>query len=157
MDNGSGSHQVHKDHKSSVCLIPPSDAQGPIQALRKVHDKQINRWPPHINLLYPFVPHNQFPGILAKLTEVGTRVRPFRLSFTEFGYFSHGKNSSTVWLGPDTQPENALQRLEEELVKAFPEFNDLMVRSATFSPHLTVGQFGAKVKAAPLFCFLFGF
>ena len=111
----------------------------------------------HISLLYPFVPHNQFPDILAKLTEVGTRVRPFRLSFTEFGYFSHGKNSSTVWLGPDTQPENALQRLEEELVKAFPEFNDLMVRSATFSPHLTVGQFGAKVKAAPLFCFLFGF
>ena len=150
MDPGSSSSSaptVPKDHKSSVCVIPPVELQGAIQALRQVHDKQINRWPPHINMMYPFVPFSQFKGkVLETLTHVGAKIKPFKLTFAEFGYFTHGKKSATVWLRPVTVPGNALQALEEALVEAFPQYNDLMERAEVFSPHLTVGQFGGKVK-----------
>jgi hypothetical protein len=36
-------------------LIPPASILAPIETLRRQHDKQYNRWPPHINLLYPFL------------------------------------------------------------------------------------------------------
>ena len=150
MDSGSSSSSaptVPKDHKSSVCVIPPLELQGSIQALRQVHDKQINRWPPHINMLYPFVPFSQFKGkVLETLTHLGAQTKPFKLVFAEFGYFTHGKKSATVWLKPVTVPGNALQALEEALVQAFPQYNDLMERAEVFSPHLTIGQFGGKVS-----------
>jgi hypothetical protein len=37
---------------SALCLMPPQDSQAwtKIQAFRARHDRQINRWPPHINV-----------------------------------------------------------------------------------------------------------
>lgn len=45
-----------KEFKSSLCIIPPAEFWDPIQEIRRVHDSGFLRWPPHINLLYPFVP-----------------------------------------------------------------------------------------------------
>lgn len=45
----------HLSHKSSLVLIPPSSIAKPIETLRHKHDKQFHRWPPHINLVYPFL------------------------------------------------------------------------------------------------------
>ena len=44
-----------KVHKSALCLIPPASLWRPLQLLRCFNDKSFVRWPPHINLLYPFV------------------------------------------------------------------------------------------------------
>lgn len=45
----------HLSHKSSLVLIPPSSIAKPIETLRRKYDKQFHRWPPHINLIYPFL------------------------------------------------------------------------------------------------------
>jgi len=40
---------------SALALVPDVAAWPAIQALRFAHDRQVRIWPPHINLLYPFV------------------------------------------------------------------------------------------------------
>ncbi|KAG2425320.1 hypothetical protein HXX76_013736 [Chlamydomonas incerta] len=45
-----------KVHTSSVAVVPPAAVWRRIQALRCFADKSFVRWPPHINLLYPFHP-----------------------------------------------------------------------------------------------------
>ena len=48
-------------HETSVALIPPDVAWPPIQDARMlVQDKGLWRWPPHANLLYPFVAPSEF-------------------------------------------------------------------------------------------------
>lgn len=43
-------------HTSSVAVVPPATVWRSIQSLRCFADKSFVRWPPHINLLYPFHP-----------------------------------------------------------------------------------------------------
>jgi poly(A) polymerase len=57
------------------------------------------RWMPHVNLLYPFVPYEQFEKTAPLLSEALQSVKPFKVTLNTFGYFSHGK-SSTLWLKP---------------------------------------------------------
>ena len=50
-----------KVYTSTVALVPPEEAWLPIQQAREsLRDKGLYRWPPHINLLYPFVPEEHF-------------------------------------------------------------------------------------------------
>lgn len=61
----------HLSHKSSLVLIPISSIQEPIQTLRRKHDKHFRRWPPHVNLIYPFLssPLETVSSISAKANE----------------------------------------------------------------------------------------
>lgn len=44
-------------HASTVAMVPPDETWTPIQrARREVGDAGLLRWPPHCNLIYPFVP-----------------------------------------------------------------------------------------------------
>ncbi|KXZ54947.1 hypothetical protein GPECTOR_3g116 [Gonium pectorale] len=45
-----------KVHSSAVAVVPPAAVWSRIQALRCLRDKSFVRWPPHINILYPFYP-----------------------------------------------------------------------------------------------------
>ncbi|KAK9712365.1 hypothetical protein K7432_007201 [Basidiobolus ranarum] len=132
--------------KSAVCIIPPSTLWKPIQDIREIHDKHVKRWPPHINLLYPYLPYEEFSNVaIPKLLETLSTVKPFRLKLTQFHWFQHSKNSSTAWLKPASIPEDALENLERCMVEAFPDFNDqLNIGSEGFTPHLSVGQFRSK-------------
>ncbi|CAJ0837616.1 20354_t:CDS:2 [Entrophospora sp. SA101] len=77
----------------------------------------------------------------------------------------HGKKSATVWLEPETHPENILNELEDRLIGrsdngngderfdeeikiGFPEFDDLIkIGNEGFKPHLSLGQFRDEVSA----------
>jgi poly(A) polymerase len=55
-----------KTHQTAVAAIPPEAAWGPIQAVRKKHDRQFHRWLPHVNLLSPFFPPERFDEALPR-------------------------------------------------------------------------------------------
>lgn len=42
--------------KAACCVIPPKGVWDPIQEIRKRYDSAYNRWMPHVNLLFPFIP-----------------------------------------------------------------------------------------------------
>eukprot|EP01124_Arcella_intermedia_P022490 TRINITY_DN3354_c0_g1_i1.p1 TRINITY_DN3354_c0_g1~~TRINITY_DN3354_c0_g1_i1.p1 ORF type:complete len:391 (-),score=86.71 TRINITY_DN3354_c0_g1_i1:161-1333(-) len=131
---------------SAVVVIPPQSEWDQIQQIRAIHDKAYERWMPHINLLYPFVPEDQFDSNFERTVEKLKDLKPFQLNFNHFENFSHAR-SFTVFLKPTTDPPNALIELQSNLFSLFPSCDDLSTRSENgFAPHLTVGQFIGKVQ-----------
>ncbi|KAI5921673.1 hypothetical protein F4810DRAFT_328616 [Camillea tinctor] len=52
-------------HDTALCIIPPADLCASIDRLRSIYDKAYEKWPPHVNLVYPFV----HPELLSRTTE----------------------------------------------------------------------------------------
>jgi 2'-5' RNA ligase len=128
-----------KTHHTAVAIVPPEEVWEPIQAIRHRHDRQIHRWPPHINLLYPFRPRAEFADITPTLLTACASIKPFAISLGEFRFFRHGSGRCTLWLAPE--PVDVLQGLQAALQAAFPDCDDLGRFSAGYTPHLSVGQF----------------
>ena len=146
---------AHLSHKSALALLPPASITAPIEAVRRVHDKHFARWPPHINLIYPFLasPSETMEQaetssseelslshlketIRTRIAKVTQKLEPFRVSLITDppGTFSHTQRSKTVWLGPST---DHVQQLQSALQAEFSECDS---DQRPFTPHLSVGQ-----------------
>jgi poly(A) polymerase len=133
-------------HESAVVLIPPEAQWGPIQALRAQHDRNYQRWMPHVTLLYPFIPEEHFPDAEALLEEALRPLAPFQVTLAGFHFFEH-RASVTAWLQPGDQPRGALTSLQAALEAALPPCDEQGRTSERgFTPHLSVGQLP---RAAP--------
>jgi 2'-5' RNA ligase len=146
---------------SALALLPPANITAPIEAVRRVHDRHFDRWPPHINLLYPFLAspsnttvhgeENPAPrlreDIRARIQRAAKSISSFHVSLhaDTAGVFSHSRKSKTVWLGPSTQNIQTLQAALQA------EFAECDADKRPFTPHLSVGQAhgdgGAKALA----------
>jgi 2'-5' RNA ligase len=126
-------------HHTAVAVVPPEEAWGPIQEIRRRHDRQFRRWMPHVNLLYPFRPRADFPAIAPALGAACRGIAPFTLTLAAFRSFRHPSGRCTLWLAPE--PAEGLVRLQAALQGACPDCDDLSRFPAGFTPHLSAGQF----------------
>ncbi|USP80199.1 hypothetical protein yc1106_07473 [Curvularia clavata] len=130
-------------HKSALVLLPPPGIVEPIEAVRRVYDRQFFRWPPHINLLYPFLLSPSESGrlqsdIRMRIEKVTQNIQPFHMALRADppGVFHHSKTSKTVWLGPTTRSVRELQAaLQYEFFRGVPDCN-----RRPFRPHISIGQ-----------------
>ncbi|MDC0712285.1 RNA repair domain-containing protein [Stigmatella sp. ncwal1] len=128
-------------HESAVVLIPPEAQWGPIQSLRAKHDRNHQRWMPHVTLLYPFVPEEHFLEAEALIVEALRPFEPFQVTLTGFSFFEQHA-SVTAWLQPEEHPRGALKSLQAALEAALPQCDEQGRKSEQgFTPHLSVGQF----------------
>ncbi|KAL4448021.1 hypothetical protein ABPG75_005240 [Micractinium tetrahymenae] len=139
-----------KAFTSAVCLIPPRAIWPRIQECRVFNDKSFTRWPPHVNLLYPFVEARHFPKAAQLCREALAGVQPFEVALRELDWFEHGPRSCTLWVRPEAEE---LAGVQAALASAFPQCTDLSSdpgRGITaFTPHLSLGQWrGAAAVAA---------
>ncbi len=128
-----------KTHQSTVAVIPPEGVWAPIQWIRRRYDRQIHRWPPHINLLYPFRPRSDFAAAAEELAMICSSIEPWTVTLAEFRYVRHSSGRCTLWLAPE--PAEPLRQLQAALRSVFPDCDDLSRFSTGFTPHLSVGQF----------------
>ncbi|HEX8435998.1 2'-5' RNA ligase family protein [Archangium sp.] len=135
-------------HRTAVVFIPPAEVWPPIQAIRRVHDRQLQRWMPHITLLYPFAPRDELPKLLPGLEAACAGLSPFEVSLGAFRVFQHRSDRSTVWLAPE--PREAFARLQAALQEAAPDYAHTSGFSGGFTPHLSVGQSGGAERVASL-------
>src|SRR3569833_1735028 len=42
-------------HETALCIVPPRQLWSSVDRLRALYDKAYQKWPPHVNLVYPFV------------------------------------------------------------------------------------------------------
>ena len=128
----------NKTHTTAVVLIPPETIQPPIQAIRKNHDRNYERWMPHITLLYPFAPQQEFQDVIPVLTKAAQQTDPPSILLTSFNAFKHRK-SCTLFLIPE--PKDAIVELHRTLTLLLPDYDDTARFPGGFNPHLSVGQF----------------
>lgn len=134
-------------HRSAVAVLPPADRWPPIQAIRTRYDKHVERWMPHVNLLYGFLPESAFDDAGALIADALGDVPPFTLTLAEFRRFDH-RASTTVWLRPSAEPEGALEALQARLQALFPQCDEQSkVGERGFTPHLSVAQFRRAADA----------
>jgi len=122
--------------RSALAFVLPSELQAPVQSIRKVHDKAYDRWPPHINFFFPFIPEEQIPSLVPRISAALADIAPFTTVLDTIGSFEHGKGPLTVWLGPsDTRP---FEEIFNHLAPLFPELQN--GARDVFVPHMTLGQ-----------------
>lgn len=120
----------------ALAVVPPTELWGPIQKIRAVHarPKQFKRWPPHVNILWPFMPPLELPDAVLVLKEALASVVPFVLELDNFSSFVHGKMAHFIL--DANIPE--LVSLHAVVAKLYPESEKDSQRG--FHGHLTVGQ-----------------
>ncbi|MFX1523279.1 MAG: 2'-5' RNA ligase family protein, partial [Promethearchaeota archaeon] len=124
--------------------IPPKENWEAIQEIRKSYDRNINRWMHHITLLYPFRPETQYNVIEEEFIKICNKIKSFNITLNTFRFFSHGRQSYTLWLDPE--PNSLIIQLQAEIQKIFPDCNEVNKYKNGFKPHLSIGQIKGKNK-----------
>jgi len=87
---------------TAVVVMPPQDlVAGVLEDFRRANDKAFARWPPHINLLFPFVPEIHLDRAAERAAGALAAVAPFEVTLEQFGHFTHSR-SSTLFVEPST-------------------------------------------------------
>lgn len=126
-------------YTSAIVIIPPLNLWPAIQNIRRTHDRNINRWMPHITLIYGFLPDHLFAEAAELIKRELAHIQPFLIRLTKYESFEHRRNA-TVWLKPEADPPGALHHLQERLFRLFPQCSEQNSRPNGFTPHLSVGQ-----------------
>ncbi len=100
---------------------------------RQQSDPGFYRWPPHVNLLYPFVDST---SVVPGLEQAASKVEPFRIQLPRFGTFG-GQRRGVLWLSPESAGDS-LSTLHQHLEEAFPICRDAQ---PLFTPHMTLSHF----------------
>lgn len=135
---------MSKVNTSAVVIIPPKEKWKPIQEIRLKYDRNVDRWMPHITLIYPFRPKSSYSKIEDKFSEICSQINSFKLSFKSFKFFNHGHQNYTIWLEPE--PSESIITLQAEILNIIPDCNDVNKYKKGFTSHLSVGQIKGKNK-----------
>ncbi|KAJ6788646.1 hypothetical protein PWT90_06954 [Aphanocladium album] len=122
-------------HDTALCIIPPQRLWSAINRLRSLNDKAYAKWPPHINLVYPFV----HPDLVADAADILQQldlpsVLPHQIAITDADAFVSDRYN-TLYLKPDTATSAHLHGFVKKMRSALG-----WQTQTGYNPHLTVGQ-----------------
>ncbi|KAF6811580.1 DUF455 domain-containing protein (endonuclease/exonuclease/phosphatase) [Colletotrichum plurivorum] len=133
-----------RSYDTALCLIPPREQWPLIERLRLDNDKAYSKWPPHINLIYPFVKCTDSEDLQRACHAVASSLEncspshhpnalPICLDST--GVFSHRHGSTVFLCDNDEKRLSRLVALRDILLKAIGQN-----RSGSFNMHMTMAQ-----------------
>ncbi|GAB5358994.1 hypothetical protein AAMO2058_000506700 [Amorphochlora amoebiformis] len=124
---------------SAIAIVPPFDCWGPIEQIRSKHDKAAKKWPPHMNLVFPFVDRGTFEKKRKELQKKLNSVPPIRIKLDRFKTMETKKKKAGKRFICLTSEglERDLKLVTECVASVYPQC-EIRV------PHLTVGQLGEK-------------
>lgn len=131
---------------TALAWVLPEDASADVQRVRAAHDPQIDRWPPHVNVLFGFVPESSFGDAVEFLCAAAREIEPFEVTLETTSSFAHPGGTATVYLQPSNAPK--WQSLRTAFERRFPRCRG---RNEAFVPHLTLGRATASETDAERF------
>lgn len=74
--------------KSACCIVIPDEFADAIQELRITYDKSARRWPPHINIVWPFIPNGYFYDAIKQIESNKSfqSIKPFEIKLERFSF-----------------------------------------------------------------------
>ncbi|KAF2730474.1 hypothetical protein EJ04DRAFT_500507 [Polyplosphaeria fusca] len=124
-------------YDTALCIIPPQYQCRSIDDLRSLYDKGYGQWPPHINLIYPFVAPEILPRAKEQIERAlkNTQVAQDGISvqLNQASYFSH-KTNNTIFLCEDDTTSSPLKALHSVVLQALGQ------PSTPCNFHMTIGQ-----------------
>ena len=92
-------------YQTALCLIPDARLCGDIDRVRALYDKAYDKWPPHINVIYPFVAVDDLLEAVDLIRSKLVRLEQesgngsIHLRLDKFGHFSH-RHCDTIYIAP---------------------------------------------------------
>lgn len=122
-------------HDTALCAIPPRNLWPRIDRLRSRYDKAYGKWPPHINLVYPFVQVDALPRAVEAVQSAVTRYQrsSIRTRLDSADIFKH-RHDNTIFICDDGE-NNPLMCLRCAVLEALGQ-EDL----GSYRVHMTIGQ-----------------
>ncbi|KAI0859530.1 hypothetical protein F4860DRAFT_482283 [Xylaria cubensis] len=130
-------------YDTALCVIPPKRFWPSLDRLRSLYDKAYDKWPPHINLVYPFA---RVEDLLRASTLVASQmsstpkdaISPLngvKICLAATDSFSHRRDNTIFIFDDDEDRTSRLQALRKIILRAMGH------TSATdYRMHMTVGQ-----------------
>jgi hypothetical protein len=125
-------------YDTALCIIPPHVDCRDIDRLRELYDKAYEKWPAHVNLIYPFVTPDNLSRAQEQIrTHFAQNLdpsEPHTVKLTEPGLFKH-RNNSTIFLQESpTHPSSCMAVLRSMALQAIGQ------EPSASNLHLTIGQ-----------------
>lgn len=130
---------------TALSVLPDEAGWDLVQEVRMFHDRNVNNWPPHLNVIHPFVRKDSFLLAADLVAETLAAHTNFTLKMKLF-YFKHHADCSTVMLIPDDESLAHIKTLQGLLRPVFPECGPAP-KFMDYMPHMTLGQFPNEAAA----------
>jgi len=99
-------------YETALCIIPPKPQWSSVDRLRALYDKAYGKWPPHVNIIYPFVSINNLDKAASQVQAGLDKWRSasergsvhLRVRLDSAGFFAHRDARNTLYLSDGSLP-----------------------------------------------------
>ena len=134
----SNEEAIELSYLTAMVITPPPELWERIQVIRReLEPSHVDIWPPHITLVYPFLPIPEFEARRGDVEAAASSIAPFEVVLDTFGTFNQGRRGKLTYLKPDNASTRSIRSLRSQLVD---ESLADCISSRFRQPHMTVGR-----------------
>ncbi|KAI0817394.1 hypothetical protein GGR55DRAFT_16767 [Xylaria sp. FL0064] len=124
-------------HDTALCVIPPKRLWPLFNGLRSLYDKAYEKWPPHINLVYPYVRVEDLSGASEMIASTVSQMslEPVKIRLNATDVFAHRHDNTLFIYDSDKGRTERVHDLRKTVLRALGHNS-----AANYRMHMTIGQ-----------------